>query len=49
MEEEESEVFERAKKVIGEEHNEGFGKDFETRKKEERGLIAKKREDSLED
>jgi len=49
MDEEESEVFERAKKVIGKEHNEGFGKEFEARKKEERGLIAKKREDSLED
>lgn len=49
MEEEEEEVFERAKKVIGKEHNEGFGMQFEARKKRELGLIEQKKEDSLED
>ena len=49
MEEEENEVFERAKEVIGEEQNENFGMQFEARKKEERGLIEKKKADSLED
>ena len=49
MDEEESEVFERARKVIGEEHNDGFGKRFEARKKEERTLIEEKKKDSLED
>lgn len=49
MEEEENEVFERAKSVIGEEENEGFAQRFETRKKQERELIDKKRADSLED
>ncbi|MEQ6250624.1 hemerythrin domain-containing protein [Sulfitobacter sp. HNIBRBA3233] len=49
IEEEEDEVFTRAKKVIGEEQNEGFGMRFEARKKEEMGLIDEKREDSLED
>ena len=49
MDEEENEVFTRAKEVIGEEHNDAFGARFEERKKEERGLIDAKREDSLED
>jgi len=49
IDEEEDDVFARAKKVIGAEHNDAFGKRFEERKKEERGLIKKKREDSLED
>lgn len=49
IDEEEDEVFTRAKKVIGEEHNEAFGKRFEERKQEERKLIDEKREDSLED
>ena len=49
MEEEEDDVFTRAREVIGEEHNDAFGKRFEERKKEERGLIDEKREDSLED
>jgi hemerythrin superfamily protein len=49
MEEEEDDVFKRAKEVIGAEHNEAFGARFEERKKEERGLIDAKREDSLED
>jgi hemerythrin superfamily protein len=49
MEEEEEDVFKRAKEVIGEEHNDAFGKDFQERKQKELGLIDKKREDSLED
>ena len=49
MDEEENEVFERAKEVIGEEDNTAFGARFEERKKEERTLIDEKREDSLED
>ncbi len=49
IDEEENEVFTRAKKVVGEEDNEAFGARFEARKKEELGLIEKKREDSLED
>ncbi|MGJ8628001.1 MAG: hemerythrin domain-containing protein [Sulfitobacter sp.] len=49
MDEEENEVFTRAKEVIGEADNDAFGARFEARKKEERGLIDEKREDSLED
>ena len=49
MEEEEDEVFTRAKEVISEDEIEGFGQRFLDRKKEERGLIEEKREDSLED
>lgn len=49
MDEEESDVFNRARKVIGEEHNNGFGMRFEARKREERKLIDAKRADSLED
>lgn len=49
MEEEEEDVFKRAKEVIGKEHNDAFGQRFQERKKEELGLIEKKREDSLED
>ena len=49
IEEEENEVFTRAKEVIGEEQNEGFGMRFEARKKEEMGLIEEKKKDSLED
>lgn len=49
MEEEEEEVFERAKKVIGAEENDAYGKKFQTRKDEEMKLIEKKREDALED
>jgi len=49
MEEEEEDVFKRAKEVIGEEHNDAFGKNFLERKQKELGLIDKKREDSLED
>ncbi|QPH54838.1 hemerythrin domain-containing protein [Pontivivens ytuae] len=49
MEEEENEVFTRAKKVIGEEDNDAFGARFLERKKEERQLVDEKVEDSLED
>lgn len=49
MEEEENDVFTRAREVIDEEELDGFGARFEARKKEERDLIAEKREDSLED
>ena len=49
VDEEENEVFARAKKVIGEKQNDQFGARFQTRKTEECGLITKKREDSLED
>ncbi len=49
MDEEEDDVFKRAKEVIGEEHNDAYGKRFQERKQEELGLIDKKREDSLED
>ncbi|MDF1728713.1 MAG: hemerythrin domain-containing protein [Sulfitobacter sp.] len=49
IDEEEDEVFTRAKKVVGEEENEAFGARFEKRKEEEFELIEKKKEDSLED
>ena len=49
MDEEEDELFTRAKKVIGEENNDEFGEAFLKRKEKEAGLIEKKREDSLED
>ncbi len=49
IDEEENEVFTRARKIVGEEDNEEFGARFKARKKEELGLIEKKREDSLED
>ncbi|MGJ5617880.1 hemerythrin domain-containing protein [Sulfitobacter sp. MF3-043] len=49
MEEEEKDVFKRAQEVIDASEIEGYGARFEARKKEERGLIDKKREDSLED
>lgn len=49
MDEEEDEVFTRAKEVISDEEIEGYGDRFETRKQEERGLIEEKKEDSLED
>ena len=49
MEEEESEVFERAKEVIPDAEIKGYGDRFLARKKEERGLIEEKREDALED
>ncbi|WP_407495182.1 hemerythrin domain-containing protein [Pseudooceanicola sp. MF1-13] len=49
MEEEENEVFNRAKEVIGEEENDAYGEKFQTRKSKELGLIEEKREDALED
>ncbi len=49
MDEEENEVFTRAREVIPDEEIKGYGERFEARKKEERGLIEEKREDSLED
>ncbi|PTX57054.1 hemerythrin HHE cation binding domain-containing protein [Litoreibacter ponti] len=49
MEEEEEEVFTRAREVISEDEIEGYGDRFLARKDEERGLIDAKREDSLED
>ena len=49
MDEEEDEVFTRAREVIGAEHNDDFGARFEERKKQERGLIEEKKKDSLED
>ncbi|MFT6676569.1 MAG: hemerythrin superfamily protein [Sulfitobacter sp.] len=49
IDEEENDVFARARETIGAEHNADFGKRFEERKEQERGLIEKKRADSLED
>lgn len=49
MDEEEDEVFGRAKEVISSEHNEEYGENFLKRKKKEAGLIEEKREDALED
>ena len=49
MEEEEDEVFTRAKEVIPAEEIEGYGQRFETRKREERALVDEKVADSLED
>lgn len=49
MEEEENEVFSRAKDVIGEEENDDYGARFLARKDKEMGLIEEKREDALED
>jgi hemerythrin superfamily protein len=49
IEEEEDELFTRAKEVIPESEIKGYGERFRTRKKEEAGLVEKKREDQLED
>ncbi|MDQ2095657.1 hemerythrin domain-containing protein [Rhodalgimonas zhirmunskyi] len=49
IEEEEDEVFTRAKKIVGEEENDAYGKRFVERKKKEMGLIEEKKEDHLED
>lgn len=49
MDEEEDEVFTRAREVIGAEQNDEFGERFEARKQQERGLIEEKKQDSLED
>lgn len=49
MDEEENEVFARAKEVIAEDEITGYGDRFTARKTKERGLISEKKEDSLED
>lgn len=49
MDEEENEVFTRARQTIPEDEIKGYGERFEARKAEEQGLIDEKREDSLED
>jgi len=49
IDEEEEEVFSRARDIIPESEIKGYGERFETRKKEEAKLIAKKKEDSLEE
>ena len=49
MDEEENEVFTRAREVISEDEIAGYGERFLERKSEEAGLIEEKREDSLED
>lgn len=49
IEEEETEIFPRAREVIADREIEGFGARFVERKKEESKLIEQKREDSLEE
>lgn len=49
IDEEEDEVFSRAKEEIDESEIEGYAERFRARKKEERALIEEKRADSLED
>ena len=49
MEEEEQDVFTRAKEVISADDIDGYGARFQERKDQERKLIDEKREDSLED
>lgn len=49
MDEEEDEVFTRARKVIPEAETKSFGTRFRARKEKELKLVAKKREDHLED
>jgi len=49
MEEEEDEVFGRAKEVISSEHDEEYGNRFLKRKSQELELIEEKRDDALED
>ena len=49
MDEEEEDVFARARKVVGEEDNDAYGQRFLDRKKKELGLIEEKKEDHLED
>jgi hemerythrin superfamily protein len=49
IDEEEDEVFTRAREVIPDTEIKGYGTRFLERKEEERGLIEKKRKDSLED
>lgn len=49
IDEEENEVFARAREVIPQSEIKGYGKAFKTRKENEALLIEKKREESLED
>ncbi|SMC64756.1 hemerythrin domain-containing protein [Primorskyibacter flagellatus] len=49
MEEEEQDVFKRARQVIGEEENDAYGERFLKRKSQEAELIPEKRADALED
>ncbi|MHA6344917.1 hemerythrin domain-containing protein [Roseivivax sp. CAU 1761] len=49
MDEEEDEVFGRAKEVIPASEIKGYGEEFKKRKDEEMKLVEAKREDSLED
>ena len=49
MEEEENEVFTRARKVVPEEETATYGARFHARKQQELGLVEEKREDKLED
>lgn len=49
IDEEEDEVFARARKVVGEEQNDAFGARFTERKQKELELIEKKKADHLED
>ena len=49
IDEEEGDVFKRAREVIDDAEIEGYGDRFLKRKSEEAGLIDEKREDSLED
>ena len=49
IDEEENEVFDRAREEIAESEIEGYGQRFLERKKEEEKLIEEKRDDSLEE
>ncbi|SPF81176.1 hemerythrin domain-containing protein [Pseudoprimorskyibacter insulae] len=49
IEEEEDEVFTRAREVIKQDEIKGYGERFLKRKEQERGLVEKKKEDALED
>ncbi|WP_417808594.1 hemerythrin domain-containing protein [Thioclava sp.] len=49
MDEEEDEIFARAKEVIDASEIEGYGEKFRARKEREREIVDKKREEQLED
>jgi hypothetical protein len=49
IDEEEDEVFTRARETIDASEIEGYGARFEARKAEERNLVSRKREDQLEE
>ncbi|MBT9384927.1 hemerythrin domain-containing protein [Pseudooceanicola sp. CBS1P-1] len=49
MDEEEADLFTRAREVIGAQHNDRFGADFLKRKAQEEELIEKKRAEALEE